>query len=52
MVTFDTMTVGEFQALYAVQKSDMDPLDKITESIAILASKTHREVEDMPVLEL
>lgn len=51
MVTFENMTLGQYQALYSIQKTDLDELDKVTESVAILTGKTNREVEDMPVTE-
>ncbi len=52
MVTFENMTLGQYQALYSIQKTDLDELDKVTESVAILTGKTNREVEDMPVTEV
>lgn len=51
MVTLSTLTVGQFQALYAVQKSSQDELDKITDCVAILTGKTSAEVDDMPLSE-
>lgn len=51
MVTLSTLTVGQFQALYAVQKSNQDELDKITDCVAILTGKTSAEVDDMPLSE-
>lgn len=51
MVTLSTLTVGQFQALYAVQKSSQDELDKMTDCVAILTGKTSAEVDDMPLSE-
>ena len=45
------MTLGQYQALYAIQKTDMDELDKVSESVAVLTGKTHREVEGMGVMD-
>lgn len=49
--TFDTLTVGQYQQLYAIQKSEMDEIDRATESVAVLTGKTPTEVEDMPLSE-
>lgn len=45
------MTLGQFQEIYKIHKSDIDREDKMTESVAILSGKTVREVEAMPVPE-
>lgn len=47
----EKLTVGQFQELYKVQKSDMDDLDKVTEMVAIISGKTNNEVDSMPVPE-
>lgn len=47
----EKLTVGQYQDIYKVHKSDMDELDKLTEFVAILTGKTNREVEDMPMPE-
>jgi len=51
MVTLSTLTVGQFQALYSIQKSSQDELDKMTDCIAVLTGKTAAEVDDMPLSE-
>jgi len=51
MVTLQTLTVGQFQEIYKVQKSEMDEEEKMTEMVSILSGKTIREVEDMPITE-
>ena len=43
------MTLGQFQEIYKVQKSDIDREEKLTEMVAILANKTVNEVEAMKV---
>jgi hypothetical protein len=47
----EEITVGQYQELYAIQKSDLDELDKITESVSVLSGKTIRELDEMPVIE-
>lgn len=47
----EEITVGQYQELYAIQKSDLDELDKITESVSVLSGKTARELDEMPVVE-
>lgn len=51
MVTLENITVGQFQELYKIQKSDQDQYDKMTESVALLTDKTVREVEDLSIPE-
>lgn len=51
MTTFESLTVGEYQALLKVQLSEMDEMDKITESVAILTGKSNAQIEDMPMTE-
>lgn len=51
MITIDNITLGQYQALYSIQKSDMDDIDKMAESVALLAGKTLRQLDDMPVPE-
>jgi len=51
MVTLSTLTVGQFQALYAIQKSNQDELDKITDCVSVMTGKTSAEVDDMPLSE-
>lgn len=47
----DQITVGQYQELYAIQKSELHELEKITESVSVLTGKTARELDEMPVLE-
>jgi hypothetical protein len=51
METFNSLTVWQYQELYRIAKSDMDGLDKMTESVAVLIGKTNRDIEDMPLPE-
>jgi len=51
MVTLSTLTVGQFQTLYAIQKSNQDELDKVTDCVAVLTGRTSAEVDDMPLSE-
>ncbi len=45
------LTVGQYQQLYAIAKSDMEPEEKSIQSVAIITGKTTDEVEDMPFIE-
>lgn len=45
--TFQTLTLRQYQQLYAIHTSDGDDMDKIIQSVCILANKTEREVEEM-----
>lgn len=47
MKSFEKLTVGEYQELYRIHRSDDDELDKTVQSIAVLTGKTRWEVEDM-----
>jgi hypothetical protein len=48
-MTIQDMTLGQFQEIYKVQKSDMDAEDKMTEMVAIMTGKTGKEVEEMSI---
>jgi hypothetical protein len=45
------LTVGQYQALYAIAKSSDDDLEKATQSVAVLTGKTDSEVDEMPLIE-
>lgn len=45
------LTVGQYQQLYAIAKSDQDELEKSLQSVAVLMNKTIEQVEDMPLNE-
>lgn len=45
------LTVGQYQQLYAVAKSDLPVEEKQTQSVAILTGKTDEEVDNMPMIE-
>lgn len=45
------MTVEQYQALYSIQRSEMNDIEKAAESVAILTGKTPTEVDDMPLSE-
>jgi hypothetical protein len=51
--TFYSMviTLGQFQEIHKLQKAEMDLEEKTTEMVAVLAGKTIKEIEDMPVPE-
>ena len=51
MVTLETLTVGQFQEIYKIQKAEMDTDEKMTEMVAILSGKTVSEVDDLPLPE-
>lgn len=45
------LTVGQYQQLYAIAKSDTDELEKSLQSVAVLTNQTIEQVEDMPLIE-
>jgi hypothetical protein len=45
------LTVGQYQALYAIAKSEDEELEKSLQSVAIITGKTQDEVEAMPLNE-
>ena len=45
------MTLGQFQRIWAVQNSELDNLDKLTEFVAIMTNKNFQEVEALPMAE-
>lgn len=45
------LTVGQYQALYKIAKSEEDELEKSLQSVSIVTGKTIEEVEDMPLNE-
>lgn len=47
MKSFSKLTVGEYQQLYQIHRSDDNEIDKTILSIALLTGKTRWEVEDM-----
>lgn len=47
--TFETLTVGEYQELFAIMRSEMDDLDKSIECVAVLTGKTAKQVEEMDI---
>ncbi len=48
---FTHMKVLQYQELYRIAKSEIDEMDKVTESVAVLTGKTTRQVDEMPVTE-
>lgn len=50
-MTIENITLGQFQELYRISKSDLSEEDKITESVAAMAGITVRQCEDMSVLD-
>lgn len=51
MTTLDSLTLGQFQEIWKVHKSDLDPEEKLTEMVAILAGKTVNEVDQLTIPE-
>lgn len=51
MITLDTITVGQFQEIYKISKSDIDSEEKLTEMVSVLSGKPVSEVEEMPLTE-
>lgn len=45
------LTVGQYQELWAIAKSEDLPEDKSTQSIAVVTGKTPAEVDDLPLNE-
>lgn len=45
------ITLGVFQEIYKIQKSDIDSEEKITEMVSVLSGKPVSEVEDLQVPE-
>lgn len=41
------ITLGQFQEIYALQKSELSDEDKMTEMVAIISGKSTKEVEEM-----
>jgi len=50
-MTIETITLGQFQELHRISKSDMEIEDKETEMVAVITGKTVNEVELMTVPE-
>lgn len=50
-MTLQDITVGQFQEIWKVNKSEIEPEEKMTEMVSILSGKTTNEVDSMPVLE-
>lgn len=47
MTTLETLTVGQYQELFAIHTSEMDDLDKVIQSVCVLTGKSESEVEEM-----
>jgi hypothetical protein len=45
------LTVGQYQELYSISKSNLDEIDKAIQSVGIVTGKTERQLDDMPVSE-
>lgn len=50
MKSLSKLTVGEYQELYKIHKSQDDELEKSIQSVAIITGKTRWEVEDMDLV--
>ncbi len=46
------LTVGQFQAIYQIERSDADEIDKKIQCVAAATGKTDSEVEDMSIMEV
>lgn len=49
MINWQNITVGQYQDLYTLIRSELDPLDKEVQCIAMLANMTINEVEALPL---
>lgn len=49
MITWQTITVAQYQRLYSIFKADYDALEKEVQIIALLSNKTETEVEALPL---
>jgi hypothetical protein len=49
MITWQNITVGQYQDLYSLIKADIDPLDKEVQCIAMLSNRTIEQVESLPL---
>lgn len=45
------ITLGQYQELYAIHKSNADEIDKAVQSVSVLTGMSERQIEDMPVVE-
>lgn len=45
----NNITVGQYQQLYAINKSEMHEVDKMTHTVAVLSGKSNDEIEEMSV---
>lgn len=45
------LTLGQFQEIFAIQKSEMNEEDKMTEMVAAVTGKSVHDVEEMPIME-
>lgn len=50
-MTLENLTVGQFQEIWKIQKTEMDQEEKMTEMVSVLSGKSPTEVDDMPVPE-
>ena len=50
-MTLSEITVGQFQELWKINKSDLDPEEKLTEMVAAISGKTTNEVDQLTVPE-
>ena len=49
MITWQNITVGQYQQLYAIMKSEADDFDKELQIVALLSGMTQAEVEALPL---
>jgi hypothetical protein len=45
--TLQTLTVGQYQEIFAIQTSKMDDTDKLVQSVCVLTGLTEREVDEL-----
>lgn len=51
MTSLSTLTLGQFQEIWRIHKSDIDQEEKLTEMVAVLAGKTVNEVDQLTIPE-
>lgn len=49
--TFETLTVGQYQKLFAIHTGNAEDMDKIIQSVCVLTGLTEEEVDGLPVPE-
>lgn len=50
-MNFMQITLGQYQEIYSINRSDIDDMDKIIQSMCVLTGMSEREVEELPIPE-